>query len=137
MGVQLPPVDSVLFVGAGFVVPPIITGMVMGFVPDTYKTNKAVIWIVKGASALLPSMLVRQFVSRRAGNLMLIGGAVSFGLDLIRTFAPGVIPGLGYQPMLGAFTRPGQALPSPGPRGGMLPALVGTTPTRLSPDTRF
>jgi hypothetical protein len=137
LGLQLPPIDAVLFVGAGFITPPIVSGMLMGFVPDGYKTNSAVIWVVKGASVLLPSMLVRQFISRRAGNLMLIGGAVSFGLDLLRTFAPGVIPGLGYQPLLGAFVGPVQRLPVVGPPRAALAPMISSAPTRLSPDTRF
>lgn len=146
LGFQLPQLQDVVFTGAGFVVPPILTSYVMNWIPDAYKTNQAVVWGVKAASVLVPSYAVRKFVSQRAGNLMLLGGAVSFTIDLIKTFAPGVIPGLGYyntmpnpralgaQPFLGKY--PGLRGVG-GPQGGGLPRMISNTPERLMPTNRF
>ncbi len=138
MGFQIPAVMDIAAVGAGFVVPPLITGYVMGWLPDSLKTSRAAYWAVKAAAVLVPSMAVRSFVSRRAGNLMLLGGTVSFVLDLIKEFAPGVIPGLGYQPLLGAFTAPPQFSRArmPPQRQG-LPRMIAGTPDRLDPTARF
>lgn len=144
-GFQLPALTDVVFTGAGFIVPPMVTSYVMKWIPDEYKTNQAVVWGVKAASVLVPSLAVRKFVSQRAGNLMLLGGAVSFTIDLIKTFAPGVIPGLGAQPFLGVYNNMPNArtLGKYNPRGGGngggggLPAMIQNTPTRLMPTERY
>jgi hypothetical protein len=142
MGFQLPGLMDIAAVGAGFVVPPILAGYVMGWLPDSLKTSKVAFWTVKAASVLVPSLVVRRFVSRRAGSLMLLGGAVSFVMDLVKEFAPGVIPGLGYQPLLGAFIdRPlaiaaRRASVGAGQRN-ILPPMIASTPDRLSPASRF
>ncbi|WP_460992148.1 hypothetical protein, partial [Staphylococcus aureus] len=70
---------------------------------------------VKVASVLIPSMIVRKFVSRRAGNLMLVGGAASFAIDLVREFAPNLLPGssgVGAQPFLGFYERMPTRIPA-------------------------
>jgi len=139
MGLQLPSLMDVVSVGVGFVVPPIITSYVMGYVPESWKTSKAAFFAVKAASVVVPAMLVRRFLSRRAGNLMLLGGAVNLALDLIKEFLPGVIPGLGYQPLLGAFVQRGPSGPpirrtQSGP--GLAP-MIASTPDRLNPAARF
>jgi hypothetical protein len=142
LGFQLPQLQDVVFTGAGFIVPPLVTSYIMKMIPDEYKTNQAVVWGVKAASVLVPSLAVRKFVSQRAGNLMLLGGAVSFTIDLIKTFAPGMIPGLGSQPFLGFYNT----MPNPralgkyqqGGRGGSgLPTMIQSTPERLMPTNRF
>jgi hypothetical protein len=149
MGFQLPPLDAVIFTGAGMIVPPLVTSFIMAKLPADWKTSKAAYYGVKAVSVLVPSMLVRKFVSPRAGNLMLLGGAASFVIDLIKDFAPPEIKaaiGLGYypsmgiparqlgvQPFLGAYPsrnqRPMQA--------GLLPPMIASTPDRLNPAGRF
>jgi hypothetical protein len=154
MGFTLPPMDAVLWTGVGLVVPPIMTSMVMGYLPADWKSSKAAYYGVKVASVLVPSMLVRRFVSQRAGNLMLVGGAASLVIDLVRDFAPGLLPGasIGAQPFLGFYER----MPFPTPRGLMgnggmgrytsVPVtsrnvqrtpLLMETPERLMPGARF
>jgi hypothetical protein len=138
-GLQLPPLDAVLWVGAGAVLPPIVTNYALRYVPETWKTNQAAMWLVKAASVLVPSMIVRRFVSRRAGNLMLIGGATYFVLDFVKTTWPGLIPGLGYQPMLGAYhtgVSAGRVSRFPQRTTG-LPPMIQSAPERLNPANRF
>jgi len=150
LGFTLPPLDAIVFTGAGLIVPPLVTSFIMAKLPNTWKTNKAAYYGVKAASVILPSMLVRRFVSQRAGNLMLLGGAASFVIDLLRDFAPGVIPGisgvgmnqpfLGYYPSmpdsgskaLGLYTGGGQRQ-----QNVTLPAMISNTPDRLNPAGRF
>jgi hypothetical protein len=151
-GFQLPPLEAVAAVGAGFVAAPVVTSFVSGYIPDSIKANPVGQWALKIAGALGPGFAVRKFVSRSFGNNMLIGGGAALVLDAVRTFAPGMIPGLGYQPMLGAYYRPGQA--NRGLRGyttspntgqpfqasagslQMSKILMGT-PDRLQPTGRF
>jgi len=154
MGFTLPPMDAVLWTGVGLVIPPIMTSMVMGYLPADWKSSKAAYYGVKVASVLVPSMLVRRFVSQRAGNLMLIGGAASFVIDLVREFAPRLLPGatIGAQPFLGNGMGFYERMPSRIPAGnGMgrytsMPVrsqamqrtpLLSATPERLSPQSRF
>lgn len=137
MGVQFPGLIDVVSVGAGFVVPPIVAGYIMGWLPDSMKTSKAALWAVKAAAVVVPSMVVRRFVSRRAGNLMLLGGAVSLALDLVKEFAPGLIPGVGFQPLLGAHVSRTSATRARMPHNAGLPAMIASTPDRLSPTGRF
>ncbi len=151
MGVKLPPIDAVLFTGAGFIVPPIVSGLIMGYLPDTWKTSKMTYYGVKVASVIVPSMLVRKFVSPRAGNLMLLGGAVSFALDMLREFAPGLMPlpavaGMGFQPFLGQYQRAPYSRKlgryygggaDMGGQGGQFSNLTSATPERLQPQGRF
>lgn len=152
MGFQLPALQDVLFTGAGIVIPPIMTSFVMGYLPADWKTSRAAYYGVKVASVLVPSMLVRKFVSRRAGNLMLVGGAASFAIDLVREFMPTLLPAssVGAQPFLGFYERmpnrtPMMAAPGMG-RYASIPVrsqavqrtpLLSITPERLSPGSRF
>jgi len=144
--------DAVLFTGAGMVIPPIMTSFLMGYLPTDWKSSRAAYYGVKAVSVLVPSMLVRRFVSQRAGNFMLIGGAASFAIDLVREFMPNLLPsGVGAQPFLGFYER----MPMPSPRGLMgngmgrymsVPVrganvqrtpLLMETPERLMPGARF
>lgn len=137
-GFSVPPLDAVLWTGAGLIVPPILTPMVMAALPSTWRTTP-VQWVVRVASVIVPPMIVGQFVGRREGNLMLIGSGASFVLDLIREFAPGVIPGLSGQPLLGSyFARPTNqgVMPYRRPASG-LPPIIAAVPERLSPSARF
>lgn len=148
-GITLPSLETILWVGAGMVVPNIAAGYITGWLPATWTTvaadgsNKTQVQMatigVQAASVLIPSLLVRKFVSQRAGNLMLVGGAASFVLSLIRTFMPGVIPGLGYQSMLGSyFTRPGTVVPfrTPMVAKSASPMMIDV-PYRLDPAARM
>lgn len=151
MGFSLPPLDAVLFTGAGFLIPPIVTSYAMQYLPATWRTSKAAYYGVKAASVLVPSMIVKRFISRRAGNLMLIGGAASFVIDLVREFAPTLLPataGIGAQPFLGNGVGFYERMPRSAGMGryASMPVrtmpvqrtpLLSATPERLSPSSRF
>lgn len=140
-GLSLPPLDAVLWVGSGLVVPPIITAQVQKYLPASLQTGWGAIAVKGVAGVVVPGMLLRKFVNQRAGNLFMVGGLASVVMDVIKTVAPGVIPGLGMgaQPMLGSyFTAPGRAIPyrstsTPRQTTGMLI----DTPSRLDPSIRF
>jgi len=147
MGFQLPPMDAVLFTGAGLIVPPIMTSLLMGYLPAEWKASRLTYYGVKAASVLVPSMLVRKFVSQRAGNFMLIGGAASFAIDLVREFMPNLLPAatMGAQPFLGFYERFPRSLNGMG-RYSSIPVraanvqrspIISGTPERLSPGARF
>ena len=87
MGFELPPLQDIAFVGAGLIVPPMLsTYLLANVVPASYQTSQPVIYAVRAASVVIPAMLVRKFVNPRAGNLMLLGGAAAFVIQLIKDF---------------------------------------------------
>lgn len=133
-GFALPGVMDVLSVGAGLVVPPLVASYIMPMLPEAFRSNRIAAYAVKAAAVVVPALVVKKFVSQRAGNLMLLGGAASFALDLIKDFAPGVIPGLGYQPLLGKYVVPRSIN---GGRAAGLPPMIASTPERLNPSQRF
>lgn len=110
MGISLPPVEDVLYTSVGFIAPAALSGQILNLLPDSMR-GQATTWIVKAAAAIVPAALAKRFLGPRAASLMLVGGGCSFTLDLLRTYAPGVIPGLSGMPMLGYWTP--QALPAP------------------------
>ncbi len=150
MGFGLPSLSDVLMVGSGLLVPPIVAAKLTPYLPASLQGSKIGFYGVKAASVLLPSFLVKKFVSKRAGNLMLLGGAASFAIDLIREtgvlaslglgYYPSIgIPagqGLGSQPMLGSMGRyPSVAAGSPVNR--MEARMLSSVPSRLDPRERY
>lgn len=136
-GFQLPAIDAIVWTGAGFVAPKALTSIVMGFVPDAWKTNALVGWAARTVAALVPYIALRKMVSPRASNHFLVGAGTAFVLDLARTFAPGMIPGLdGYLPIPDhRFSAPArqqqQLVPFPRPR------IQSDLPARLTPAQGF
>lgn len=151
MGFTLPPFDVVAWSAAGLIAPGMVSGWIMPMVPDTWKKNadgtpnQLTIFAIKGASVLLPSMLVRSFVSKRGGNIMLVAGAASLVLQALKTFAPEFSKqiGLGYQPLLGEYMgnvrqfNPRVVNGALSAYGPGLPAVTGNAPNRLDPAQRF
>lgn len=153
LGFQLPELQDVLYVGSGMILPPLLCNYVMTMLPAQYQNSAPVYYAVKAASVVVPAMLVKKFVSPRAGSLMLLGGAASLVIDLIRTYMPQLLPaapapvalaGFGRQPFLGYYERaPYQRTLGkygsnmmPSQRGGGS-AMLSTTPDRLDPGGRF
>jgi hypothetical protein len=136
-GLQFPPLDAVLWVGSGLIVPPLITAQVMKVIPASWQQSQITSWLVKVASVVVPGILLRRFVNPRAGNLFMVGGLASLVLDAIRTYAPALLPGvsgMGYQPLLGAYFGPGPTAQTARPA---LPPMIMDAPTRLDPQHRF
>ena len=149
-GFTIPPLDAVLFTGAGLIVPPMVAKFIMPMLPTSMQTSKIAYYSVKAASVLVPSMLVKRFVSQRAGNLMLLGGAASFVIDLLKetgVFATLGLSGalsqplLGYYPSLSAVGSGGLGKYPSLSANGMAPVtaarMISSVPERLNPMSRF
>jgi hypothetical protein len=145
MGIQLPPIDSVLYVAGGFVLTPIVTAKLMPYLPASLQTGTGQ-YAVKAAAAILPGYIVSRFVSQRAGRLLMVGGVASLAVDLIRQY---VLPALGLgfytggvlgsQPMLGSYyTRQvgNRVVGIPG-RRNTVSNILSEVPERLDPASRF
>lgn len=143
-GIELPPLDAIAGVAAGVIAPAVLNTYIPGWIPTSLKNADGTLpswltWTIKIGVAVVPGILVRQFVNRRFGNYMLVGGLGFFAVDAIKTLAPGVIPGLGAQPLLGSyFDRPagGKMIPY-GQRRNVQPMAIADAPDRLNPAGRF
>lgn len=158
LGASLPPLKSIMFVGTGLVLPPIVATQLMKFLPIEWQTSKPAFYAVKAASVFLPGMLIKKVVSREAGNLFMLGGLASFAIDALRETGLLTTLGLsGYsvsQPMLGFY--PGAGGPSNAlgrmrglgryhsgnsslnaPRPLTMAPMIANTPERLNPSARY
>jgi hypothetical protein len=158
MGFTLPPTVDIVGVSAGLIVSPMVANYIFNnFVAGTSMgTSKWAYLGVEAISVVVPAMVVRKFVSPRIGNMMLLGGAVRFVLDVVQTLAPTLIPsaampaGLSGQPFLGFYEH----MPARRTLSGMgdmgkyyrrsapnqlmqSSSMIQGTPSRLDPNYRF
>lgn len=139
LGFSVPSITSVAAVGAGLIVPPMVAAQIMKYVPASLAGNPIVGWVVRAAAVVLPAWAVRKYISRSAGDLMLIAGGAGLAMDVVKAYMPGVIPGLGFQPMLGQYVqRRNLSGPSLARQVGLrVPLSIATTPERMSPVSRM
>lgn len=157
LGFTLPPTMDIVGVGAGLVVPPMVANYIWNnFVAGTsMSTSKWAYLGVEAASVAITGFAVRRFVNVRVGNMVLLGGAARFVIDLIQNLAPTLLPsvamptglsGMGAQPFLGYYERR-PMLPNPGlgkyyygsgSRTQSQPGrMIQAIPERLDPGNRF
>lgn len=114
MGIALPPINSVIFAGVGFIAPPMVEGFLTRFLPASITTNTAGKYAIRIASVVGLSFLVKQFVGAAEAKMTAIGGGVYVLSSAVSEFAPGVIPGLSaYVPgsrQLQAYTPANQPI---------------------------
>lgn len=106
MGFGLPPLQSVLYAGVGFVGVPMLEGTLSSFLPLSITANTIGKYAVRIASVLGLTWLGKMVVGRSAATMIGIGGGAYVLVTAVKEFAPGVIPGLSAyaQPtMLGAY----------------------------------
>lgn len=95
LGMQLPALQTVAWVGVGFVGTPILEGFVTSFMPTEFATSTLGKYVIRIGSLLGVSFAGRALLGKNQGNLIAIGGGVYLVTSLIKDFMPGVIPGLG------------------------------------------
>jgi hypothetical protein len=155
MGFTLPPTVDIVGVGAGLIVPPMLANYIFNnFVAGTsLGTSKWAYLGTEAVSVAVSGMVVRKFVNVRVGNMMLLGGAARFLIDVIQTLAPSLLPsvatptGLSGQPFLGYYERMPQRRTLSGMGKYYRPnapnqmmeskSMIQGTPSRLDPSYRF
>jgi hypothetical protein len=105
---SLPPLQSVLYAGVGFVAPPVVEGFANQFLPATITTSTIGRYAVKIASVLGLTWLAKSLVGREQAKMVGVGGGAYVLISAIREFAPGVIPGLSAYslPTMRAYSLP-------------------------------
>lgn len=143
LGFTLPPMDEVLFATAGLIGPNLVAGKILSFLPASWQTgsdgkpNQITMWATKVLSVVLPAWAIRRFIGTRASNSFLIGGLAGLSLDAIKTFAPGIIPGIGAQPLLGSYFDQPRAVVNFPRSTGRVPQMIADAPGRLDPQERY
>lgn len=99
LGIELPPLNKVLFAGIGFVAPPMVEGMIAGFLPAEIQTSTIGKYAVRIASVLALAFGVRRFVGKSEGDMVLIGGGVYVASTAAVEFLPNVFGAGGSIPV--------------------------------------
>jgi hypothetical protein len=104
-GLTLPPLQSVLYVGAGFVGVPLAEGFLSRVIPASLSGSAIGKYAVRVGAVIGLSMLAKMVLGREEAKFVGIGGGAYVLVSAVREFAPGMIPGLNsyVAPSLGAY----------------------------------
>jgi len=109
MGFSLPPLQSVLYAGVGFVGVPITEGFLNQWLPLSITSSTLGKYAVRIGSVLGLTWLGKLVLGKQAATMIGIGGGAYVLVTAVKEFAPGIIPGLAAYSsagpaMLGAYT---------------------------------
>ncbi len=104
---KLPPLQSVLYVGAGLVGTPVLESYVVGWLPVAITGNTVGRYAVKIATVLGLSFLASKTVGREQAKMVAIGGGAYVLVSAVKEFFPTLLPAgvHSYTPTLGAYTK--------------------------------
>jgi hypothetical protein len=124
---------------------PVVAGAVQRVMPLSVMTvidsNPSLRYVLKGVSALGMYWAASKFISRKAGEFVLVGGLAYLGLSIVNDLAPAAINPFGMgrylakQPLLAGSRGVGRYL-SPKP-GNMRGVITNSTASRLNPARTF
>lgn len=134
-----PGIEPITGAFAGLAVPPVLNYLVSGYIPAAITGNTFGRYAVRAAEVVIPSWLVRKYVNRNVGNIMMFVGIGKLLFDAVREFAPGIpgLSGVGFQPMLGVYPQARRGLPAARQVPMMQSQMQSGVPTRLDPGGRF
>lgn len=105
-GLSLPPLQSVLYAGVGFVAVPVTEGFLNQFLPLSITSTTLGKYAIRIGSVIGLTWLSKMVLGKQAALMVGIGGGAYVLVTAVKEFAPGMIPGLSAyaQPALGAYT---------------------------------
>jgi hypothetical protein len=106
LGIALPPLQSVIYAGVGFVAPPMVEGFLSRMLPVSLTTTTLGKYAVRIASVLGVSYLTKMIIGSSEAKMVAIGGGAYVLTSAISEFAPGMIPGMS------SYSRPTRTLQS-------------------------
>lgn len=134
-GIGLPPINSVIFAGIGFIAPPMVEGFLNRTLPSSITSSTLGKYAIRVASVVGLSFAVKQFVGSAEARMVAIGGGVYVLSSAVSEFAPGIIPGLNaYVPGNNRQLR--QYIPANQPINGTM-GNPGVTVMNSGTATRF
>ena len=94
LGLSLPPLQSVLYAGVGFVAVPITEGFLNQFLPLSITSTTLGKYAVRIGSVIGLTWLSKMVLGKNAATMVGIGGGAYVLVSAVKEFAPGMIPGL-------------------------------------------
>jgi hypothetical protein len=135
LGLSLPPLQSVLYAGVGFVAVPVTEGFINQFLPLSITATTLGKYAVRIGSVIGLTWLSKMVLGKNAATMVGIGGGAYVLVSAVKEFAPGIIPGLS------AYTssRPALAAYTPGAGRNYTPmgAFAPTTQPQNTTASRF
>lgn len=92
LGISLPPLQSVLYVGVGFVGVPMVEGFLSRFLPINLTGSTIGKYATRVASVLGLSFLTKMVLGAGEAKMVAIGGGAYVLTTAVTEFAPGLIP---------------------------------------------
>jgi hypothetical protein len=89
-GIELPPIQKVVFAGVGFIAPPMIEGFVSPFIPAGIQSNTFGKYAVRIGIVAALGYAIGRFLGREKGNMALIGGGVYIVTTAAMEFVPSI-----------------------------------------------
>lgn len=107
LGITLPPLQSVIYAGVGFVGVPIMEGFLMKMLPVSLTGSTIGKYATRIASVLGLSFLTKMIIGASEAKMVAIGGGAYVLTGALSEFAPGLIPATSLsayrQSTLGAY----------------------------------
>jgi hypothetical protein len=103
-GLSLPPLQSVLYAGVGFVAVPVTEGFLNQFLPLSITSTTLGKYAIRIGSVIGLTWLGKMILGKQAALMVGIGGGAYVLVTAVKEFAPGMIPGLSAYTPLGAYT---------------------------------
>jgi hypothetical protein len=88
LGIELPPLNQVLYAGAGFLAPPMVEGYINKFLPVEVTSSTIGRYAVKIASVLGLSFLAKKAIGASEARMVAIGGASYVLVSAVNEFMP-------------------------------------------------
>jgi hypothetical protein len=134
-----PGIEPITGAFAGLAVPPVLNYLVSGYIPAAISGNTFGRYAVRAAEVVIPSWLVRRYVNKNVGTIMMFVGISKLLFDGVKEFASGIpgLSGMGFQPMLGVYPGARRGLPAARPVPMMQTPMTSGVPGRLDPGRRF
>jgi len=104
LGINLPPLETVLYTGVGVIGTPMVEGFASRFLPVELSSNVVGRYALKVASVLGLTWLTNTLLGSNEAKAVGAGGGAYVLVTALREFAPGVVGMSSYMPM-GAYTR--------------------------------
>lgn len=101
LGVSLPPIQTVLYVGVGYIGTPMVEGFLNKFVPTAITGNTLGRYAVKIASAIGLSAVTRMVLGSSEARLVAVGGGVYVLTSAAAEFMPTTFGLKAYRPSTG------------------------------------
>lgn len=101
LGISLPPMQSVIYAGVGFVGVPMMEGFLMRFLPVSLTASPIGKYAARIGSVLGLAYLTKMVIGAQESKMVAIGGGAYVLTSAITEFAPGLIPAGGmnaYRP---------------------------------------